>query len=114
MWRDRRRSQTAATVRNLLLVAHSINHRVEAETVSIARQLLRIARKIHILPRVPEIGIVRNNDLQAAALVRDSVDARFSVVRLFPIRRPRAAITSIRNLQDLVDIEEGVEDFMLQ
>src|SRR6266850_5019996 len=97
------------------LVSQGVNDGVHAQTVGVARELRGIIGIIHPFPCVAEIGIVGNQDHQAAGIVEDSANMGIPVIGLFPGSSTSsgigvlAAVAVIGRLKDSIDIVERVK-----
>ena len=94
-------------------MGHRINHNVEPDADRVPRVFFGITLQIHKLPRIAQICVVRNHDHEPAFIIRNSVNARFPVIRLLPRSAANAALVLIGSLDDLIDIEKCMEDLMI-
>ena len=101
-------------------VSHGIHDEIDALPIREGCQTDRIFWIVLPFPGIAKIGIVGHDDHDAMAIVVDTQDSRFPVVRLFP--RPGIGITSensariadVGNLGDMVDVKESMKDFVIQ
>src|SRR6266566_3535084 len=101
-------------------MCHCVDDRVHAQAVSVARKFGGIIGIVHPFPGVAEVGVVGDQDHQAAGIVEHSPDMRLDIVGLLPGSRAsigigvHAAQTVIRRLQFFVDVEETVKYLVTQ
>ena len=107
-----------ATVRFLRLMRHGVDDRIHPKSVCIGCEFGRIVGIVHPFPGIAEVGVVRDQNHQAPGVVGNAADARLCIVRPFPCARASARTRVyftkpyVGDLQDMIDIEKSMEDFM--
>ena len=100
-------------------MSHCVDDRIQSEAIGIGGEFRRIVRIVHPFPRVAEIGIVSYEYHQPAFIVGNATDVRLRIVRLFKVAGPAArcfpqlAEADVRNLNDVIDVEKGMENRMM-
>src|SRR5262249_5369668 len=98
-------------------VSQRVDQRVDAEGVARTREMIEVlAALAFALERVAEVGVVRHHHEDVAGAIGDRARVRLGAVAA-ALRRPPSTLIPVanrRNLRQLVDVVEHVEQLVIE
>src|SRR5215831_3950435 len=97
-----------------MLVAHCVDHEIQRYANGVTGVFFGITIEIHEFPSVTQIRIVGDDDHESPIVVGYPVNSWVDIVGLLPSPATETPLSLIRSLDDFIDIEKAVKNWVRQ